>query len=50
MHVAFVLDSCDRELTGFVATPGPLRWEYVRDMMVPADEQRFVAAAPCWLL
>jgi transposase InsO family protein len=38
VHVAFVLDSCDREVTGFVAAPGPLCGEHVRDMMVEAVE------------
>lgn len=41
VHVAFVLDSCDREVTGFVAQPGPLCGEHVRDMMVQAIEHRF---------
>jgi putative transposase len=41
VHVAFVLDSCDREVTGFVAAPGPLCGEHVRDMMVQAIEHRF---------
>jgi transposase InsO family protein len=43
VHVAFVLDSCDREVTGFVAAPGPLCGEHVRDMMVQAVEHRFGA-------
>jgi transposase InsO family protein len=41
VHVAFVLDSCDREVTGFVAASGPLCGEHVRDMMVQAVEHRF---------
>ncbi len=41
VQVAFVLDSCDREVTGFVATSGPLCGEHVRDMMVQAIEHRF---------
>jgi len=43
VFVAFVLDSCDREVTGFVAAPGPLCGEHVRDMMVQAVEHRFGA-------
>ena len=41
VYVAFVLDSCDREVTGFVAAPGALCGEHVRDMMVQAVEHRF---------
>jgi transposase InsO family protein len=41
VHVAFVLDCCDREVTGFVAAPGPLCGEHIRDMMVHAVEHRF---------
>jgi transposase InsO family protein len=41
VNVAFVLDSCDREVTGFVAEAGPLCGEHVRDMMVQAVEHRF---------
>jgi putative transposase len=43
VFVAFVLDCCDRETTGFVAAPGPLCGEHVRDMMVQAIEHRFGA-------
>jgi putative transposase len=43
VFVAFVLDCCDREVTGFVAAPGPLCGEHVRDMMVQAVEHRFGA-------
>jgi putative transposase len=32
VHIAFVLDCCDREVTGFVAAPEPLCGEHVRDM------------------
>lgn len=42
-NLRFVLDSCDREVTGFVAAPGPLCGEHVRDMMVQAVEHRFGA-------
>ncbi len=43
VFVAFVLDSCDREVTGFIASPGPLCGEHVRDIMVQAVEHRFGA-------
>jgi len=43
VFVAFVLDCCDREVTGFVAAPGPLCGEHVRDMMVQAVDHRFGA-------
>jgi putative transposase len=43
VFVAFVLDCCDREVTGFIAAPGPLCGEHVRDMMVQAIEHRFGA-------
>ena len=41
VYVAFVLDCCDREVTGFVAAPQPLCGEHVRDMMVQAVDHRF---------
>ena len=43
VYVAFVLDCCDREVTGFVAAPAPLCGEHVRDMMVQAVDHRFGA-------
>jgi transposase InsO family protein len=41
VHVAFVLDCCDREVTGIVAAPGPLCGEHIRDLMVQGVEHRF---------
>lgn len=41
VHVAFLLDSCDREVTGVVAAPAPLCGEHVRDMIVQAVDHRF---------
>lgn len=43
VQVTFVLDCCDREVTGFVAASGPLCGEHVRDMMVQAVDHRFGA-------
>lgn len=43
VYVAFALDCCDREVTGFVAAPAPLCGEHVRDMMVQAVDNRFGA-------
>lgn len=41
VHVVFVLDCCDREVTGFVTAAEPLCGEHVRDMMVQAVDHRF---------
>ena len=41
VYVVFVLDCCDREVTGFVAAPEALCGEHVRDMMVKAVDHRF---------
>ena len=41
VYVAFVLDCCDREVTGFIAAPESLCGEHVRDMMVQAVDRRF---------
>ena len=43
VFVTFVLDCCDREVTGFVAAPEALCGEHVRDMMVQAVDHRFGA-------
>lgn len=43
VHVAFALDCCDREATGFVAAAEPLCGEHVRDLMVQAVDHRFGA-------
>jgi putative transposase len=43
VHVGFVLDCCDREVTGFIAAAEPLCGEHIRDMMVQAVEHRFGA-------
>jgi len=43
VFVTFVLDCCDREVTGFVAAPEALCGEHVRDMIVQAVEHRFGA-------
>ena len=43
VYVTFVLDCCDREVTGFVSAAEPLCGEHVRDMMVQAVDHRFGA-------
>ena len=41
VRIAFALDCCDREAMGYVATPGGITAEDVRDLMVAAVEHRF---------
>ncbi|HEY0469753.1 MAG TPA: hypothetical protein VGC79_36435 [Polyangiaceae bacterium] len=41
VYVAFRLDCCGREVTGFVAASASLCGEHVRDMMVQAVDHRF---------
>lgn len=44
VRVAFALDCHDREVIGWVATPGGISGEMIRDMMVHCVEKRFGAA------
>ena len=41
VHVAFALDCCDREAIAWVARPGPLDGEAIRDLMALSVEARF---------
>jgi len=48
VRVAFVLDTCDREVITWTATTSGIAGEHIRDLMVEAVERRFgpVAGAP----
>ena len=43
LRVAFVLDTCDREVISWVATTGGISGQMIRDLMVEAVEARFGA-------
>lgn len=45
VRVAFSLDCCDREAISYVATPGFISGEMIRDLMVQSVEARFGAEA-----
>lgn len=41
VRIAFVMDCCDREVMGHVATTGGVTGEMIRDLMVEGAERRF---------
>lgn len=41
VRVAFVLDSCDREIIGYMSSSGGISGEMIRDLMLEAVEKRF---------
>jgi transposase InsO family protein len=41
VRVAFVLDTCDREVISWVATTGGISGEMIRDLMIESVERRF---------
>jgi hypothetical protein len=45
VRVAFVLDTCDREVITWTATTAGIAGEHIRDLMVEAIERRFGPAA-----
>jgi transposase InsO family protein len=45
IRVAFVLDTCDREVITWTATTSGITGEHIRDLMIEAIERRFGAVA-----
>lgn len=45
VHVAFSLDTCDREVISWCAGTGAISGEMIRDLMLQSVEQRFKATA-----
>jgi putative transposase len=43
VEVAFAMDTCDREVMGYVATTAAITGEMIRDLMAESVEQRFGA-------
>jgi putative transposase len=45
VHVAFSLDTCDREVISWCASTGAISGEMIRDLMIQSVEQRFKSTA-----